>query len=97
MDETTGIMCAWGLMRPDRENHAHNDDVEVDHGTKKGDTDDNWRKGWVGFQEVAKEDTTVQQECGLQHQRQRLHDMVDAVQLPLSILAVFDAGPSRIV
>jgi len=76
-------------------------DENVEDDAKRGETKDNGCDGDIDRPEVTRERATEKQQCNLQHQRQRLHHIVevpgdDTVELALSILAAFDGIPSQV-
>ena len=55
----------------------------------------------INLPQIARERTSEEQQNNLQHQRQRLHHMVevprdDPIEFPLSILAAFDGSSSHV-
>jgi len=78
-----------------------NDDEEVGESTERSHTKHNQPNGGVDPPQVLGEGASQQQQCSLQHQRERFQHVVeiprhDPVQLSLTILAAFDGRPSHV-
>jgi len=100
MGENMGHGTGTGsLIRASLGNRPCNDSDKVEDNTNQSGAGDNRGDGEVDLPEVAGESTTEEQQRNLQHQRQRLHHMVevpgdDPIEFALSVLAMFNCGPS---
>ena len=94
-------MCTGGLIRATLGSCACNDNESIEGNAKRGDADNNERDDGVDLPQISRESTTEEQQSDLQHQRQRLHHMVevpvgDSIEFALSILAALDSSPSHV-
>ena len=89
------------LIRASFENRPRNNDEKVKEDTKGSDTEDDGCDGNIDLPEIAGEGAAEEQQGDLQHQRQRLHHMVEVprdnpVEFALPVLATLDGGPSHV-
>ena len=93
--------CAGSLIRASLGSRSCNDSDKVENKTNRSEAEDDRCDGNVDLPEVPRESTAEEQQRNLQHQRQRLHYMVevpgdDRIEFALSILAALDSSPSYV-
>ena len=80
---------------------ACDDDEDIEEETERGHSEDNGCDGDIDLPKIAGEGTSEEQQRSLQHQRQRLHHMVevpgdDTIEFALPVLTAFDGGTSHV-
>ena len=98
VSEDVGTRC---LVRAVLESRPRDDDEEIEEGTKRSEGDENGCDGLVHLPKITREGATYKQQGDLQHQRQRLHYMVeipgnDAAQFLLSVVVAPNGGPALV-
>jgi hypothetical protein len=101
VEDMTEDAGTWGLIWAAHGSCACDDDENVEDDAERCHTEDDGCDGDIDLQKIAGEGAGEKQERSLQHQRQRLHHMVevpgdDTIEFALSVLAAFYRCPSHL-